>query len=48
MFAIARDPDSRCPEAVLVILAVDDERVETGVYVYSDARGRTTLRRAER
>lgn len=43
MIAIAQDVRARCPECVLVIVAVDAARVSTGVYVYSRSHGRTAL-----
>ncbi len=45
MEGIARDASARCPECILVIVALDGERVERGVFVYSKARGRVTLGR---
>lgn len=43
---IARDPDARCPECILVILALTDTDADLGVFVFSRTRGKIVLRRA--
>jgi integrative and conjugative element protein (TIGR02256 family) len=45
MLAIARDPQARCPECVLVLVALRGTIANTGVYVYSRERGRVDLRK---
>jgi len=46
MNAIARHEEARCPECVLVILAVTPTDARSGVFVYSRARGRVTMSRS--
>ena len=41
--AIASDPSARCPECILVILAVTERAAECGVFVYSRREGRIQL-----
>jgi len=49
MGGIARDPVARCPECILVLVAINGDAVERGVFVYSKARGRVKLvRRIQR
>lgn len=43
MGEIARDPDARCPECILVLVALNGDDVERGVFVYSKTRGRVKL-----
>lgn len=43
---IVRDVTARCPECILVIVALGGARVERGVFVYSKTRGRVSLLRS--
>lgn len=47
MMDIAADPEARCPECILVLVAFNAAGAETAVYVYSKARGRVALERVE-
>jgi proteasome lid subunit RPN8/RPN11 len=42
---IARDAAARCPECILVLVALQGDRVARGVFVYSNTRGRVSLER---
>ncbi len=43
MGGIARDASARCPECILVVVALEGECVERGVFVYSTTRARVAL-----
>jgi hypothetical protein len=47
MMDIARDPKARCPEAICVILGLNDGRGELAVYVFSAEHGRQDLVRLD-
>lgn len=43
MMEIAGAPNARCPECILIILGLNGDAVDLGVYVFSRTRGRIAL-----